>query len=253
MKNIMVKYTPWVIILAMIVLLIPGLTTRVENEKDNKNITMSLLYNDIYNKVTKSKVDTFLDECKNNGITTVSIMEDDLNSLSARGDLTSIKYNVLRHKYDDESMRVAEAIANNCPNVTYDSHVVLAKKEDARNKIAYMVPRKYDSSTYACIKDVEGMDIYVFYNGRDQLWDYSLGYDENVIKEISERGFDIALVHNVKNYQKQDYLLDMENLIKKYNIKYLNLKKATNAYDSKKIISENYTGLSNLINNNNNY
>ena len=37
----MVKYTPWVIILAMIVLLIPGLTTRVENEKDNKNITMS--------------------------------------------------------------------------------------------------------------------------------------------------------------------------------------------------------------------
>jgi len=251
MKNFIVKYIPWIIIAAMLILLIPGLTTRINNEKSNKNVTVSVLYSNVANKVSDKKLNEFLDECKNNGIDTVSISEDNLNYLVSRGDVTSIKYNVLRHKYDDESMRVADAIAKNCPDVSFDSHIVLAKKKEAKEKVSYMLPRKYNESAYACIKDVEGMDIYVLYNGREQLWDYALGYDEKVIDEVSKKGFDIALVFAAKNYDNQLYLEDMDRLIKKYNIKYLNIKEAANSYASNGVIAENYTGLAKLINDNN--
>ena len=49
-------------------------------------------------KVTAEKLDKQLEEYKNAGITTVSVMEDDINSLVSAGELTCIKYNVLLHK-----------------------------------------------------------------------------------------------------------------------------------------------------------
>ncbi len=251
MKDVVVKYTPWVLIAVMLILLIPGLSARVTNESANKNVTVSVLYNDIATKVSAKELDKFLDECQKEGIDTVSVMEDDLNILTTKGEVTSIKYNVLCHKYDDESMRVAEAIAQNCPDVTYDSHVVLVKRPKAKEKLSYMIPRKFDETTYACLKDVEGMDIYVLYNGRKEQWDYAFGYDEEVIQSLHDKGFNIALIHKVKNYPKTDYIEDMEGLVKKYNIEYLNLKEDTSDSSGKEINNKNYLLLSDLINKNN--
>ena len=251
MKNFVVKYIPWLIILAMLALLVPGLVTRVTSEKNNNNVVMSVLYNDLRNKVSAPKVEEFFESCKKAGIDTVSIMEDDLNSLVARGEVTSIKYNILCHKYDDESMKVADAIEKSCPDVAYDSHIILVKKQESKEKLSYMIPRKFTSSTYACLKDVEGMDIYVLYNGRKELWDYAFGYDEEVIEEISSKGFNISLIYKVKNYDNLDYLEDMDRIIKKYNVEYLNLKEDTNSFDSKDVITKNYEGISKLIKDNN--
>lgn len=251
MKEVFVKYTPWILIAVMLVLLIPGLGTRVANEVSNKNVTISVLYNDIATKVSDKNLNKFLDECKKEGIDTISVMEDDLNSMTNKGEVTSIKYNVLCHKYDDESIRIAEAIEKNCPDVSYDSHIVLAKRPNAKQKLSYMIPRKFDSSAYASLKDVEGMDIYVLYNGRKEQWDYAFGYDEEVIASLKDRGFNIALVHKVKNYPKTDYIDDMQRLIEKYDIEYLNLKKDNADQDKGEINKANYLALSDLINKNN--
>lgn len=250
MKKIITKYSAWIILAAMFALLIPGISMRINSENKNKNIIISILYNDIKNKVSGKKLSEMLENYKNEGIDTISILEDDINSLVSRGEVTCIKYNVLCHKYDDESMRVAAAITKNCPDVTYDSYILMAKKKHTREKLAYMLPRKFDETEYAFAGECENMDIYVLYDGRKELWDYAVGYDEKVIEELSNQGLKIALVYKVKNYSKLDYLEDIDRIVKKYNVEYLNIKEDSYEPDEDGIVEENYKGISKIINEN---
>ncbi len=249
MKKFITKNIAWILLVIMFVSLIPSITLRITNESKNDNVVISLLYNDLRNKVSSEKLESVLDECLKMGINVVSVMEEDINNMVSRGDITCIKYNVLCHKYDDESIRIANAIYENCPDIAYDSYVVLAKKEKSREMLSYMFPQKYTKKDYMKISDVENMDIYILYDGRKDLWNYSLGYDEEIINMLKERGFNIALVHKVKNYDKTDYLKGIDNIVKKYNVKYMNLKEA--AQDNKTEKKENYLGIADIINKNN--
>ena len=135
MKNFITRYTAIILIAVMFLLLIPGISLRLNSEKANKSVVISLLYNDIRNKLNKADLDATLAEYKKSGINTVSIMEDDINSLVARGDLTCIKYNVLHHKYDSQSIAIAEFIASRCPDVSYDSYILLVSKNETKKRI----------------------------------------------------------------------------------------------------------------------
>lgn len=251
MKKFITKYSAWLLIAAMLVLLIPGLNLRITNEKQNKNVVISVLYNDILSKVSKDTLDTFLDECKKEGIDTVSVKEDDLNGLSLRGEVTTLKYNALCNRYDEKSLHIAEAIKENCPDVSLESHVVIADKEYTKEKLSYMIPRRFDKTTYAAVKNIDNSDVYVFYNGVKEQWDYAFGFDEKLLSDIHSKGFNIALIYKVKNYAKTDYLKDMDRIIKKYDIEYLNLKNDTSKQDIKETNSKNFEGLSKLIEDNN--
>lgn len=251
MKNIITKYSAWILIAVMIVLLIPGLNLRISNESQNKNVVISVLYNDILNKVSKDTLDTFLDECKKEGIDTVSIKEDDINGLALRGEVTAIRYNALSNRYDEDSIRITEAIKENCPKVSFESHIVIADKPYVKEKLSYMIPRRFDKNTYTSVKDVDGNDIYVFYNGIKEQWDYAFGFDEKLLSDIHSKGFNIALIYKVKNYAKTDYLKDMDRIIKKYDVEYLNLKNDTSKQDIKETNLKNVEGISKIIEDNN--
>ena len=247
MKKHINTFIGWILLFAMLILLVPSLLTRMENEKLNNNVTVSVLYNNLREKVTKQKLDTQLDEYKKAGITTVSVMEDDINSLVSAGEVTCIKYNVLLHKYDDESIRVGQAIAERCENVTLDSHIVLAKRAPAKEKLKYHLPRRYDETDYQYIGEVENMDIYVFFDSYKQLWDFAIGYDEEDIKYLHDKGFEVTLIHKVKNYPRQEYLEDIERLVKTYGIEYLNIKKDTQTIGNDKEYKKNYKRLTDII------
>ena len=64
MKKIIEKFGIWIIIAAMFVSLIPSVTRRVGNEKQNNNVVLSLLYNDIKNKVSPVKLAEMMKEYK---------------------------------------------------------------------------------------------------------------------------------------------------------------------------------------------
>lgn len=247
MKKIITSFLPLVIIAAMLVAMIPALSVRVNNEKENDNIVVSLLYNNLRNIVSSKKLDTMLDEYIEAGIDTVSLMEEDINSLVARGEVTSIKFNVLLHKYDQESLDIAEVISKNYPEVSYDSHIVLVKKPWARDFLNKFIPTKYTSEEYVKIDGVEGMDLYAFYDGRVKLWDISLGYDEEIIKDLSGRGFKIALVHTLRNYKNTEYADYIDYLVKEYDIEFLNIKKSTEKLLPKDEIKENYQKLTDIL------
>ena len=98
MNKLITGVISWVIIIAMLLLITPSLVTRLGIEKTNKNVTVSLLANDLYKKVSADKYDEMLDQYKSISINNVSVMEEDLNAFVASGELTCIKYNVLLHK-----------------------------------------------------------------------------------------------------------------------------------------------------------
>ncbi len=250
MKKLFTKYSAYAIILVMLLLLIPSITARIENEKKNENITVSVLYNDLANKVIKTKLYSSLNQFKEIGVNTVSLMEDDLNAMVARGDVTCIKYNVLRHKYDDESMEMAEFIKEKYPDINFDSYVVIASRDSAKEKLAYSLPRRYDAKDYADIGVFDDLYVYILHDGRRQMWDYSFGFDEEIIDELAQNGFNVSLIHKVKNYAKQDYLDDLERIIKENNIEYLNLKMDSREPKADEIIDANYTRLADIINEN---
>ncbi len=250
MKNFLLKWTAWIVIAVMALTLIPTIVKRVTIENSNKNVVMALDYNDIDTKVSSEKMDEFLEEIKNEGVNIVSVMEENVNSLTSKGYVTCIKYNVLCHKYDDESIRVANAIRENCPGVSYDSHVVLVKNPAYRVKFKEMIPLKFTDKEYGSIENVENMDLYILYDGRIELWDYSLGYDTDTLDKLSSMGFEIALTHKLNSYRSTKYIPVMEDIIEKYNVRYLNLKKAKLHSNFTDYNPENYEGVAELINKN---
>ncbi len=257
MKKHITTIISWVLLISMLVIITPSLARRLEAEKTNKNVTVSLLANDLHKKVSAEKYDSMLDEYKQIGVDTVSVMEEDLNAFVSTGELTCIKYNVLLHKYDDESVYVGDVIAEKYPNVSMDSYVLLIKRDEMQERMRYQLPRRFSDRDYVFIGNVkfneftDDMDIYVFHDGTKQLWDFAVGYDESKIKQIHDKGMKVVLIHKVKNYANTEYLEDIDRLIKEYDIEFLNLKSDANPTIGLEENTANYEGIADIIINNN--
>lgn len=250
MKKAFMRYGAWIILGVMLVALLPGIGQRISVEEGNNKVTVSLLYNNVSNKVSETKLQSVLDEFRGMGLNTVSVMEEDVNALVSRGEVTSIKYNVLCHKYDEQSINIAKFIKANCPDVAFDSHLVMVGGESGKEFFAYSMPRRFTSKDYAFAGTIDGMDIYVFYDGRKELWDYAIGYDEKLIADLKDKGFDIALVHKVKNYGNTEYIEDIDRIVKEFDIEYFNIKSDAYEYKDEDKNHANYENIAKLINDN---
>ena len=135
MKNFITRYAAWIITAVMFVSLLPGITNRVSNEKQNNNIVISVHYNNLSNVVSRPKLFETLDKFMEIGVNMATVQEEDVNFLVSRGEITSIKYNVLRHKYDKESMDIADFIAKKCPDISSDSHIILVSREHMKKRL----------------------------------------------------------------------------------------------------------------------
>ncbi len=249
MKKFITKYLAFIVLLASVALLMPATANRITNESKNNNIVMSVLYNDIEKNLSKSQLDFYLEEYKKNGINIVSLIESDLNNLVIRGEVSCVKYKVLCGEYDDKSIRLSNFIKENCPDIAYDSYVAIVEKDKMKARFKEELPKRYTSDEYISLGECEGADIYVFYDGTKQLWEYSLGYNEDIIRTLREKGFEVALLHKLVSNKNTDYLADIDALVKKYDIEYLNLKKTT--ANLGEINEDNYKGIADIINNNN--
>ncbi len=247
MKKWMTRFGIFILLAALLISLAPAMHMRLESEGKNKTVVISVLYNDLQSKFTAQKCDALLARYMEEGIRTVSVMEEDINAMVNRGDVTSIKYNVLRHKYDDESMAIGALIAKACPLVGYDSHVLIAAREEAKTRLARVLPQKYTEEEYAFAGQYEDLDIYVLYDGRRPLWEYTVGYNEEILSALSEKGFTLSLVYKIQNYGKHAYLDEVDRLVKAYRIPYLNLKTNNAEPPQEEIFTENYEKISDIL------
>lgn len=251
MKKFVTNYGPYILLAVMLIALIPGIANRISHENDNRNVIISFLYNDARYKLSDQDLEEQISAYQDMGVNMVSVTEDDINAMVARGEITSMKYNALCQKYDTESMEMAKLISASCPDVSPTSYIFIAKDEVTKSKLRKALPRRYSEHDFGFAGTFRDMDIYVFYDGRKNLWDFAIAYDENQIHEFVRRGFNITLIHKVKNYANTEYLEDIDHLCKEYNIKYMNLKEDAYEYDEEEINKDNYEKLSRVINNNN--
>ena len=247
MKKILTRYGIFVLLLVLLLGLVPAMQLRLTSEAKNKNITISVLYNDLLNKLSAQKRMDILRQYQSAGVNMVSVMEDDLNALTNRGEVTCIKYNTLLHKYDDESMALAAQIAETCPRVEPESYVLIATREDTKDKLRLAFPNKYSEEQYGNAGSYGNLDLYVLYDGRRALWEYTLGYDEADIAFLQEMGFDISLVFKVKNHQNLAYLQEIDRIISQYGVQFMNIKADFIDYPEEDVIPGNFEKIAGMI------
>ena len=260
MKKYLTKIITLIFLTALICCIIPTFTKRIEAEAKNSNVVVSLYYNDIANKLRGKKLDDAISAFEEVGVTTLSFAEENINSMVIRGDVTNIKFNVLRHKFDDESLDLARYIENHNTTkdkIIYDSQLLITKDKECAELLSKTIPNRFTEDTeynkieYSNEKYGTPITVFCIYNGTHPTYDIQLGYNEAEIKKYSDKGFDICLVMRLTDNSQTGYLDNIARLIKEYNVKYISLRDATVVPENEADKADHYTQLSKLIQDNN--
>jgi len=237
------------IIFILILAMLPAFSLRLRNEQKNKNVIMALNYNSASVVLSEKELSKTLSANKKAGVTSAVIGEESLNSLISEGYITAIKYNVLKHKYDDESEEIITLLKKD-ENISNDSYVLITKRDDCKKFLNKWIPAKFSSKEYMKAKTALGADVYVLHSGNLEAWKVCVGFNEEKISNAKKNGFDIALSMMAGSFSETKYVDYLDEIIKKYDIKYINLKDAYRKAENKKASEKNVKRLCRLIEDN---
>lgn len=233
--------------IAALSLMLPAVLTRVDNEDNNRDVIVAMNYNNFEMTLSKDEFDKALTDYKAIGVKTAVVAEESVNSLISAGYITGIKYNVLCHKYDDESEEIIKILAKD-PNIHNDSYVLVTKRQDCKDYLDLWLPAKYKSDEFVKLETDYNATVYVIYEGAADAWQISTGFVVDKIKKAKENGYDVALSMMVGNYSTAKYIDIIEDLIKEYDIRFINLKSNYRKQQVREVgASRNYNPLCNLI------
>ena len=199
--------------IAALSLMLPAVLTRVDNEDNNRDVIVAMNYNNFEMTLSKNEFDKALTDYKAIGVKTAVVAEESVNSLISAGYITGIKYNVLCHKYDDESEEIIKILAKD-PNIHNDSYVLVTKRQDCKDYLDLWLPAKYKSDEFVKLETDYNATVYVIYEGAADAWQISTGFVVDKIKKAKENGYDVALSMMVGNYSTAKYI-DTTKLRKK--------------------------------------
>ena len=242
-KSFIIKLIIFVVLFAM---MMPSFASRIKSEKKNKDVVIALNYNNAEMLLSRDEMTQILTQSKENGADTVLVAEESLNSLISAGYVSAIKYNVLRHKYDDESEEIIKQISDD-GKIHNDSYVIITKRDECKKYLEKWIPAKYTDSEYKKMKTDIGADVYVLYEGVGQAWQVSVGIDENKLKNVVKSGLTPALAMEVGAHKNTEYVEKIGELCEKYDVKFLNLKPDYKAKDGDKYAKENIGAFCKLI------
>ena len=219
-KSFIVRLVIFAVLLA---LLVPALSLRLKNEKQNDEVVIALNYNDAQMLLSDAELDNALKESVKIGAKTVIITEETLNSLTSSGFVTAIKYNVLCHKYDDESEAIIKQLSGD-DRIHNDSYVIITKRDEAKAYLAKWIPAKFSADEYRKVSTDLNADVYVLYEGVGEAWQMKVGFDEEKIKKAVEYGLRPALSMELGIYSEDGYISELKSICDKYDVKHINLK-----------------------------
>lgn len=234
------------IIIVLLCLIAPSFINRISNEADNNDVIFSLNCNNARMVLSEEEFDNTLDENMKNGVKTAFVAEESINSLISAGYVTGIKYNVLCHKYDDESEDIIKALQND-NKIHNDSYLLITKRENCKEYLDKWISAKYADNEYVKISTPLNADVYLLYEGISNAWQVPIGFDEQKIEYAYNKGFDIVLSMMPGGYTKTKYIDYVAELIDKYDVKFLNLKECAIKRGTEKIQNKNISALCSLI------
>ncbi len=231
----------------LLLVLIPSFITRVTNERGNDNVVVSLHYNDVANRYMGEELNEKLKEYYEIGVTKATVAEENINAMVARGAVTNIKYNVLRHKYDDESLELADIIDEKAPKTSYDSQLLITKDKATAQFISRSLSERLSDDEYRGFEANNGITVFCIYDGTLPVSEIVLGYNQEAIANLKALGFDVCLSVKMQNSAKTEYLTTLEELIKKHDIKYVNIRKSLKSPENPSDAKNHYENLSKII------
>ncbi len=242
-KNIIIRI---LIMLILVAMLVPAFSQRVKNEKENNDVIFALNYNNSEMVLSADEFKKTLDENKEMGVKTLFVSEESINSLINEGFVTGIKYNVLCHKYDDESEAIIKQLSGDS-KIHNDSYVLITKRPESKNYLAKWIPSKFTADEFIKKETPEGADVYVLYEGVSDAWKVTTGFDERKLKYAYDNGFDVVISMMLGSFSNTEYVSHIEKIIDTYNVKYINLKENYNNEDKSASAKHNYEAICNLI------
>lgn len=245
-KRLVARIIIFVILLALIS---PAFIKRVQNESDNKDVLFAINYNNAAMALSAQELDESLERNKTqNGVKTALVAEESVNSLINDGFVTAIKYNVLCHKYDDESEKIIKQLSGN-DKIHNDSYVLITKRDEQKKFLEKWVTSKYTEDEYLKIATETNADVYVIYKSVSEAWHMTVGFDEKKLENAKKHGYDIVLSLMLNAYTNTEYIKEIEALVDKYDVKYINIKKTHNDQNAYPDAAANYNGFCSMIKN----
>jgi len=234
------------IVLILAAMMIPSFAARTENERINNDIVFSFNYNSAYQALNGEELEATLKENKEIGVTAVSIGEESLSTLISSGFLTCMNYKDIGTKYDSDSEEIVKLLEDDS-KIRMESFVIITKRPEAKAFLDKWLNAKYTAEEITKKETESGADVYVIYEGGTDEKRFAIGFNEEKIENASNHGFDISLTMMFGAFSNTKYIDYIEEIIEKYDVKYVNLKNNAMFSDKSLHAEENYNAMCELI------
>lgn len=212
------------VIIIIAALMVPTFITRVKNENTNKDVVLALNYNNFSDCLSARDFEKALVKSETVGINTAVIPEESINTLSKRGDVAALSVSELKEKFDSESEEIVAEIEKD-DKIYNDSYVLITKRSASKEFLKYWIPKKYTKKEFKSFETSQGATVFVIYKEITSPGVEPIGFREESIVNAKNHNLDIALVMMASGNSTTEYVKSIDELIKKYGIKYLSIKR----------------------------
>lgn len=226
------------LMLVFLVLSYGGWNLRTSTEAVNKTVITAVDYRELWKTASNANadMDQTLKQLFDKGVRYIGVKELTLRDLAFRGDLyiqeygPFIAYNQSYSPEDWEQARQALAQKGMTPNnISPSSLVLVVKKTEVADFLSRELSSRYQpeqiirfqsgGSEYF-ILDIELTQLDQRKEAVPQL-DAIVGFDQNVLDKLHKQGFSLILRPENSKGSNLQYIADYQQLIDRYNIKYI--------------------------------
>lgn len=218
------KVILWGILIIMLLALIPTALIRIDNEANNKSIVPIMDYDDFYKNasIANIKFDEVLKRMMEAGVKTIAVKERSGYELQNKGLAycdTVAKFYTDFIDISDKEKNTLDSLIHRLDGNSY-STVIYTSNGEINRMVEHALSLRYTDKYYGSME---------FRNGTLHLISYyisntskvGLGFDEQLISELKNKGFDILLRPINSSNVKTDYIDEYQGIIQKYGIHYI--------------------------------
>lgn len=214
----------WAALALMLLLMSPGFILRFTNENNNKSVITAADYNEFLKASQKAHIsfDELMGEFKQNGVKILAVKEVTLEELIFNGKIfvsTVGEYLSTAQAFTPEQAEKTREIRNSI-GMEPAGHLIISRDKETTGFLRERLGRRFDKSQLEMFET----DGQAFFHVKAELdWQLKegLGFDEQVLVKIKDKGFDIILRPKDSYGDNTEFIDEYTEIIKKFNVKYL--------------------------------
>lgn len=228
----------WICLAACLLMMLPGLMIRLGNENGNKSVVTAVEYNEFFKAANKAHLDFdgLLEQLKDMGVTAMAVKETTIADLIYMGHVYASSAGELlsRAKSGFSSAQsglppgksgisvlpdqVMDFIGGD--KVNPSSRLFITDRADTAAFLRERLGRRFDSGQFSVL-EFDGKTLFLMKTEIDEKYEVGLGFEENVLKKLKDKGFEILLRPRNSPGASYEYLTEYDRLIGDFGIRYV--------------------------------